>query len=125
MQYNGASVKILKYATGSLVPIVGGFLSGGVDVLLSSVLLIKNSVGLIAVIYLLLYVGSSGISLLLFSFAIKFVSSLCEPIIESKFLTCITKITDVFNLLSSLIFICGYVFILVVLSFISVTGAVI
>lgn len=125
MQFNGASVKVLKYATGSLVPIVGGFLSGGVDVLLSSVLLIKNSVGLIAVLYLIFYVSSKAVSLLLFSFVIKFVTSLCEPIIDNKFLNCIIKITDVFNLLSSLIFICGFVFILVVISFISVTGAVI
>ncbi|MBR5439657.1 MAG: stage III sporulation protein AE [Clostridia bacterium] len=125
MQFNGASVKVLKYATGSLVPIVGGFLSGGVDVLLSSVILIKNSVGLITIVYLILYVGSKAVSILLFSFIVKFATSLCEPIIDSKFLNCITKITDVFNLLASLIFICGYIFIIVVLSFISVTGAVI
>ena len=123
-QFNGASVKVLKYATGSLVPIVGGFLSGGVDLLLSSVLLIKNSIGLIAVIYLIFFVGGKGISILLFSFIIKFSASLCEPIIEAKFLNCIIKITDVFNLLASLIFVCGYVFILVVISFIGVTGAV-
>ncbi len=123
-QFNGASVKVFKYATGSLVPIVGGFLSGGVDLLLSSVLLIKNSVGLISVIYLIFFVGSKGISILLFSFIIKFCSSLCEPIIDAKFLNCLVKITDVFNLLASLIFVCGYVFILVVISFIGVTGAV-
>ena len=125
MQFNGASVKVLKYATGSLVPIVGGFLSGGVDVLLSSVLLIKNSVGLITVLYLIFYVASAGISILLFSFIIKFCLSLCEPIIDVKIQNCTTKITDVFNLLASLIFICGYIFIIVVISFISVTISVI
>ncbi|MBO5926313.1 MAG: hypothetical protein J6Q38_01980, partial [Clostridia bacterium] len=59
--YNGISVKILKYATGSMVPIVGGFLSGGIDVMLSSAILIKNSIGLFAVIFLILKVGGAGI----------------------------------------------------------------
>ena len=52
-QYNGISVRILKYTTSSLVPIVGGFLSGGIDTLLSSALLVKNSIGFIAVIFIL------------------------------------------------------------------------
>lgn len=125
MQFNGASVKILKYATGSLVPIVGGFLSGGVDILLSSTVLIKNAVGLMAIIYMIFYVGGAGISILIYSFILKFGISICEPVIDKKFSTSLLGITDIFNLLASLVFICGFVFIITVLAIIGATATII
>ncbi len=125
MQFNGASVKILKYATGSLVPVVGGFLSGGVDILLSSTVLVKNSIGLMAILYLIFYVGGAGISILIYSFLLKFGISVCGPIIDKKFSASLLQITDIFNLLASLVFICGFIFILTILAIIGATATII
>ena len=44
-QYDGLSLRAAKYAISSSVPIVGGFLSGGVDVVLAGSALIKNALG--------------------------------------------------------------------------------
>lgn len=123
-QYNGASVKILKYATGSLVPIAGGFLSGGMDVLLSSCILVKNSVGLAAIIWLVLSVAGTGLSVIIISFVIKFIIGLCEPALDARFTKAVIGISDVLTSLAALIFVCGYVFILTVIMMISATAAV-
>mgnify|MGYP003290927420 CR=1 FL=1 len=124
-QYNGASVKVLKYATGSLIPIVGGFLSGGVDVFLTSALLIKNSVGVIAVIYLIISVFGSGVLILILSFIIKFILSICEPIADKKFLGAVMGITDIFNYLAGLVFISGFMSFLTIICLILSTSTVI
>lgn len=125
MQYNGLSFKILKYATGSLIPIVGSFISGGLDVLLSSAILVKNSFGLILVVYLLFSTLSYGGVIIIVSFILKFVISLCESLLDSKFVQLINGVCEIFNCLTAVIFICGFVYILVCFSIINSTALII
>lgn len=44
-QYDGLSLRAAKYALSSSVPLVGGFLSGGADIVLAGSALIKNALG--------------------------------------------------------------------------------
>ena len=124
-QYNGASVKVLKYATGSLIPIVGGFLSGGVDVFLTSAVLLKNSVGFMAVLYLIISVFGSGVLILILSFLVKLIISICEPIADKKFVNAVMGITDIFNYLAGLVFLSGFMSFLTIICLISSTITVI
>ncbi len=123
--YNGISIKILKYATGSMIPIVGGFLSGGIDVLLSSAVLIKNSIGLLSVIYLLITIIGRAISFLITSFLLKFGASICEPILDKRFYNLLVGIGDVINYLASIIFLSGFMYFITVVGFIFSTISVI
>ena len=117
-QYNGMSVKILKYTTGSMIPIIGGFLSSGMDVLLSSAVLIKNSIGLIGVIYILISIGSVGVSLLVLSIIIKISTSIAEPLLDKKFINVLMGISTIINYLIAITLLCGYVYFITVLGFI-------
>ena len=51
-QYDGLSLRAVKYLVSGSVPIVGGFLSGGMDLVLAGSALIKNAVGSFAVFLL-------------------------------------------------------------------------
>ena len=51
-QYDGLSLRAIKYLVSGSVPIVGGFLSGGLDLVLAGSALIKNAVGSFAVFLL-------------------------------------------------------------------------
>lgn len=51
-QYDGLSLRVIKYLVSGSVPIVGGFLSGGLDLVLAGSALIKNAVGSFAVFLL-------------------------------------------------------------------------
>ena len=124
MQYNGISFKILKYATGSIIPIVGGFISGGMDVLLSSAILVKNSFGLMLVFYVLLTVGSAGFTVLVISFILKFAVSVCEPILDERFVKLLNGIGEVFSSLTAVIFVCGFSYALVCFSLINSTALI-
>ncbi len=125
MQYNGLSFKILKYATGSIIPIVGGFISGGMDVLLSSAILVKNSFGLILVIYVFLTVANAGITVLIISFILKFAVSVCEPLLDERFVKLLNGIGEVFSYLTAILFVCGFSYILVCFSLINSTALII
>lgn len=124
MQYNGISFKILKYATGSIIPIVGGFISGSMDVLLSSAILVKNSFGLMLVFYVFLTVGSAGFTVLIISFILKFAVSVCEPILDERFVKLLNGIGEVFSTLTAVIFVCGFSYLLVCFSLINSTALI-
>ncbi len=63
-QYDGLSLRAAKYILSGSVPIVGGFLSGGMDVVLAGSALIKNALGSFAIFLL---VGTVLRPLLLFA----------------------------------------------------------
>lgn len=125
IQYNGISVKILKYASGTLIPVVGNFLSGGIDVLMSSSIIIKNSLGIFSLLYVLLKSLVSGISLIIFSIILKFTVGVTEPLIDNKFVTLLNSIADIVSMLSALVFLSGFMFILTILFVIMSTSLII
>ncbi len=51
-QYDGLSLRAIKYVISGSVPVVGGFLSGGVDLVVAGSALIKNALGAFAVFLL-------------------------------------------------------------------------
>ncbi len=124
-QYNGLSFKILKYTTGSMIPIVGNFISGGLDVLTSSAILVKNSLGLIVVILIIFTVLKAGLTVLVVSFLLKFAISICEPILDGKFVKLTGGLCEIFNVFSAIIFFSGFVYVLVCFSIINSTALII
>ncbi len=62
-QYDGLSLRAVKYVVSGSVPVVGGFLSGGMDLIIAGSALIKNALGAFAVFLL---VGTIAKPLLLF-----------------------------------------------------------
>ncbi len=124
-QYNGLSFKIFKYATGSMIPIVGNFISGGLDTLISSAIIVKNSFGLILVLYLIFIAIRSGITILLTSFILRFFISLSEPILDNKFITLTNGVCEVLNVLSATVFISAFSYILVSLTVMNSTSLII
>ncbi len=125
IQYNGISVKILKYASGTLIPVVGNFLSGGIDVLMSSSIIIKNSLGIFSLIYVLFNSLVSGLSLVVFSISLKFIVGISEPLLDNRFVTLLNSIADIVSNLSALIFLSGFMFIITILFVITSTSLVI
>lgn len=124
-QYNGLSFKILKYATGSMIPIVGNFISGGLDVLTSSAILVKNSFGFISVICIIFNSLKAGFTLLTVSFALKFSVSVCEPCLDTKFVKLTNGISEVFNVYTAILFFSGFVYAVTCFSIMNSTALVI
>ena len=51
--FDSLSIRTTKYTIKSYVPVMGGYLSDGMDLILSSTILIKNSVGLVGVLLII------------------------------------------------------------------------
>lgn len=92
--YDGISFKAIKYALSNSVPIVGGFLSSGFDLIMASSVLIKNSVGSVGVLMLVGVIVSPLVALISFSLFLKLVSAITEPIGDSKISSMLSDLSE-------------------------------
>ena len=79
-QYDGISLRAAKYALSSSVPIVGSFLSGGVDLVLAGSALIKNALGSFAVFLLAATALKPLLLLAAFQLFLRFSAAATEPV---------------------------------------------
>lgn len=78
--YDNIYIRTTKLALNRYVPIIGGYLSEGYNLVISGSVLIKNGIGLSGIIILALSVLPIIIQILLFSLSLKLISAVCEPL---------------------------------------------
>ncbi|MBQ9513479.1 MAG: hypothetical protein IJR66_00655 [Clostridia bacterium] len=78
--FDGISFKITKYALSNSVPIIGGFLGGGIDFFVAGSTLIKNSIGLIGLFFIIEILINPIINLAVLSLILKLVSAIAETL---------------------------------------------
>lgn len=81
---DNVAIKSAKFALSSYVPILGGYLSEGFDIVLAGAVLVKNSLGLAALAILLLIVIIPLVKIVLFSLALKLAAGIIEPMSDGK-----------------------------------------
>ncbi len=79
-QYDGLSLRAAKYAISNSVPIVGGFLSGGVDVVLAGSALIKNALGSFSILLLFATVFRPLVTLVAFQLFLRLCAAATDPL---------------------------------------------
>ena len=89
--YDGISIKAAKYAISNSIPMVGGFLKDGFDLIIVSSVLIKNAIGVTTVIALLYTILSPVLSIAVFSLTLKFACAILEPVADNKIINFCTS----------------------------------
>ncbi len=79
-QYDGLSLRAAKYAISSSVPIVGGFLSGGVDLVLAGSALLKNALGSVAIFTLVSTVLRPLVLFIVFQLFLRLAAAATDPL---------------------------------------------
>ncbi len=82
--HDGVSYKLLKYAVGNSVPLVGGTIKDGFDLLLAAGIEVKNALGYFALLLISALLFSAVVKLLLFSACLKAASGVLQPLGEEK-----------------------------------------
>lgn len=98
---DGVSIRTAKFAVDKFVPVVGKFLSDSVDAIVGCSLLIKNSIGAVGLITLLLICFIPWIKILSLVLVYKISSAVIEPIGESNLAKCLSDISNCLMLVFS------------------------
>lgn len=78
--FDSVSIKATKFAVKSYVPIIGGYLSDGFNVVLASSVLIKNVVGIGGILLLCSSILLPVVMMIACSLMLKFASAILEPL---------------------------------------------
>ena len=84
---DGVSLRATKYAISNTIPIIGGFISGGFNLVVAGSVLIKNALGIGAIILLFYTVISPLLFLIAISLTLKGVSAIISTVSDEKIST--------------------------------------
>ena len=122
----GASIDTIalrsaKFALSSYVPILGGYLSEGFDIVLAGCVLIKNSMGLAFFLLLITILIGPLVKIVLTSLLMKLVAGLVEPMSDVKISSLLFNTANNLNILISIVlgvtFLCFVIILIVISSF--------
>ena len=101
--YDGVSVRTAKFALGKYVPIIGGYLSDGLNLVMSGSVLVKNAVGTTAMVLLFVSVVPVVAQILLLSLCLRFAGAVIEPLGDGRMSALVTGIGKNLTLLVSVV----------------------
>lgn len=120
-RYDGVSIKATKFAIKSYIPIIGGYLSEGLDFVVLSSILIKNAIGMAGLLIIFITIISPVIQILIFKLGLQLTSAVVEPLSDGKSASFINQISKV--IIYPLVLIIGVAFMYILsLSLIMCTG---
>ena len=108
--YDGVSVRTAKFALGKYVPIIGGYLSDGLNLVMSGSVLVKNAVGTTAMILLFVSVLPVVVQILLLGLSLRFAGAVIEPMGDGKMSALVTNLGKSLTLLISVVLAVGFLY---------------
>ena len=97
------SIKSAKFALSSYVPILGGYLSEGFDIVMGSLVIIKNAFGFSIFLALLSLILAPLIKVLIFSLSLKLVAGFVETTGSDKISALLYDLSGNFNMILSML----------------------
>lgn len=90
---------VAKFALSSYVPVLGGYLSDGFDLLSTSLVLVKNAVGYTGAVILVCVVLFPLVKVVIFTLTLRLTSAIAEPIGDKRISGLLHTVADSMNLL--------------------------
>ena len=112
---DGVSIRATRYAIKNYIPYLGNFLSEGVDVIHAGSVLLKNSIGVGAVLMLLVIVILPLVELLVLSMLLKFGSGVLEPLSDGKISNFLTSLAKCMEMLVACLSCVGFMYFITIL----------
>lgn len=109
--FDSVSIRTTKYTIKSYIPIMGGYLSEGMDLILASSLLIKNTVGLVGILLMISTILAPLLEIVIFNLLLKLVAAILQPI-GSKVSNFLTSTSKSIMILSTSLIAIGFMYII-------------
>lgn len=86
---DGITIRTAKFVTGNFIPVVGRMFTDATDTVISASALLKNTVGIVGVIMLLLIAAFPAIKVLSLAFIYKFAAAILQPLGGGPVIQCL------------------------------------
>ncbi|MBR4420643.1 MAG: hypothetical protein IKT32_07140, partial [Clostridia bacterium] len=123
--YDNFSIRALKNAVGNSFPLIGSFAKEGIDLVLTSGILIKNAIGNIGIIFIFYTILTPLLEIIFLSLSLKLLAGLCEPLCDKRISQLLTSFSKTITMLSSLLFMLFLIYFITFMLVITAQGALI
>ena len=113
--HDGISMRALKYTVNSSVPVVGGILRDGLDLILASGILVKNALGGLAIIIIFGTILSPIIEIVTISLSLRLVNAVLEPLNDTRVVSFINSVCSVINFAIASVIIVSLMYIVIII----------
>ncbi len=110
--FDSLSIRTTKYTIKSYIPIMGGYLSEGMDLIMASTLLIKNAVGLVGILMIITTILSPLLEIVVFSLLLKLISAILQPMGNTRTSNFLMSTSKSITMLSSCIIAIGFMYLI-------------
>ena len=93
------AIRGAKFALSSYVPIIGNYLKDGFDIVLAGCIVVKNALGLCAILILLFAVLIPLLKTVILMLGLKFTAAVLQPLSDEKFSSLLYVVADSFKIL--------------------------
>lgn len=116
---DGVSFRAAKFAAKNYIPILGGYISEGFDIVVAGSSLIKNAFGAVAMLLAFYMVARPLVSLLCVNLGLQAVAAVSEPLVDNKYVKILGGISKCLNFLSALVIAVAFMF--CILTFVAIS----
>ena len=109
------SLRAARYVIGSYLPLVGGYVSQGFDLVTAGVMLIKNALGVFALLVVVSMVLTPLVQVLVLTVGLKLVAGLVEPIGDKRMAAFVGGVAECMRSLSGAVAGVGFTFMVTML----------
>lgn len=120
--FDSLSAKTMKFAVGSLVPVVGGFLSETLDTVVSSGAMMKNVVGSAGIVAVCVMCSVPVVKLGVMILMMKLAAAIIEPVSDKRITKLLWDISSAVTLLFAVVITIAILFIICISIIIASTG---
>ena len=113
--FDGISFKAAKYAISNSIPLVGGLLKDGFDLVIAGSVLIKNAVGVSVIIILFYVILSPVLYMAAFSLLLKLTAAVTEPVADNRISDFCTSVSKSVSYLIAVLLTVGLMLFIIVL----------
>ncbi len=102
--FDGLSVKLTKFAASNLIPVVGGILSESVETVMNCSVIIKNAVGIVGIVILVLSMALPLVKIAACLIVMRLTAAIIQPVSDEKTVKCLSGTADAVGLIFGIVF---------------------
>lgn len=120
---DAVSAKAVKFAVGSMVPVVGGFLSDSLETVISGTRLMKNAVGVSGIVIMCVICITPAVKIAVMQLMLKLTAALVEPLTDKRISKMLWDISEAIITVFAMVVMTAVLFVISIAIILAATNA--
>lgn len=112
--FDSVSIRTMKFTMSSYVPVLGGYLSQGMDLIMASSVLVKNAVGFVGILVLMTSIFAPILEIVVVSLLLKIASAILQPLNNDRITNFLHSTSKSIIMLSTCLIVVAFMYFLLI-----------